>query len=253
MHAHFHTRVYPMHSHDTYSFGVTESGAQGFYCRREARVSAAGMVMAFNPDDPHDGHTESRLGYRYRMLHVDESLVADVLTDATERDSAPMPLFAEPVVDPSLAGAVRALHDAVVDGDHLAYDEGVRRLVVAMVNRCATSRVPTAVRTTSPRVERARALLLEDLEVSADDLASAAGCSRFALYRGFREAYGLAPSEFRRQLRLRRVRDLIADGRPLAEASAVAGFADQSHLTRCFHHVYGVTPGAYQAAIVAAT
>ena len=57
MHAHFRGHVYHRHSHDTYSFGVTESGAQAFTCRGAGHVSAAGMVMAFNPDDPHDGHT----------------------------------------------------------------------------------------------------------------------------------------------------------------------------------------------------
>lgn len=251
MHAYFRTRVYPMHSHDSYSFGVTETGAQAFYCRREDRVSAAGMVMAFNPDDPHDGHAASQLGYHYRMLHVDESLVADVLADATGNDAAPMPLFGEPVVvDASLAFAVRALHDAVVGGDQLAYDEGVRRLVVAMVNRCATQ--PTEIRQVSANVQRAHARLLDDIDVSADELARVAGCSRFALYRAFRDEYGLAPSDFRRQLRLRRVRDMVADGRSLAEAAAIAGFADQGHLTRWFHRVYGVTPGTYQAAVQAA-
>jgi hypothetical protein len=46
MHAHFREHVYHRHSHDTYSFGVTESGAQSFTCRGAAYTSAAGMVMA---------------------------------------------------------------------------------------------------------------------------------------------------------------------------------------------------------------
>lgn len=62
MHAHFERHVYHRHSHESYSFGVTESGAQSFTCRGGAYTSATGMVMAFNPDDPHDGHAtdESR-------------------------------------------------------------------------------------------------------------------------------------------------------------------------------------------------
>ncbi len=32
-------------------------------------------------------------------------------------------------------------------------------------------------------------------ELTADDLAAAAGCSRFAAYRAFRQAYGLSPSD----------------------------------------------------------
>ena len=55
MHAHFQRHAYHRHSHETYSFGVTEDGVQSFSCRGSAHASAAGMIMAFNPDDSHDG------------------------------------------------------------------------------------------------------------------------------------------------------------------------------------------------------
>ena len=46
MHAHFTSHVYHRHSHESYSFGVTETGAQAFTCRHGRHVSASGMVMA---------------------------------------------------------------------------------------------------------------------------------------------------------------------------------------------------------------
>ena len=82
MHAHFERHVYHRHSHETYSFGVTESGAQAFTCRGAARTSAAGMVMAFNPDDPHDGHPAIEDGFTYRIVHIGPALITDVLGDA---------------------------------------------------------------------------------------------------------------------------------------------------------------------------
>ncbi|HME64773.1 MAG TPA: AraC family ligand binding domain-containing protein, partial [Streptosporangiaceae bacterium] len=65
MHAHFTSHVYHRHSHESYSFGVTETGAQAFTCRRGRHVSGPGMVMAFNPDDPHDGHAATGAGFTY--------------------------------------------------------------------------------------------------------------------------------------------------------------------------------------------
>lgn len=62
MRAHFVTHAYHRHSHDTYSFGITESGAQAFRCRGGQHVSTAGLVMAFNPEDPHDGHAGDPAG-----------------------------------------------------------------------------------------------------------------------------------------------------------------------------------------------
>jgi AraC-like DNA-binding protein len=86
-------------------------------------------------------------------------------------------------------------------------------------------------------------------DLTAADLAAAAGTSRFAVYRAFREAYGLSPSDYQRQARLRHARRLIGAGWGIAEAATVAGFADQSHLTRWFTRCYGVTPGAYRHAV----
>ena len=255
MHAHFERHVYHRHSHETYSFGVTEHGAQSFTCRGAAHTSAAGMVMAFNPEDPHDGHAANALGFTYRMVHIGPELVADALEDATGRRTG-LPLFPTPVVDdPALAGALRALHAALLDetgrATALRRDELLAATVAQIVRRAAASPA-TAARVRHPAVAaRARSVLHDRLtdDLTIDDLARAAGASRYAVYRAFHDAYGLAPSDYQRQLRLRRARDLIASGTPIAQAAALAGFADQSHLTRWFTRCFGLTPGAYRAAI----
>ena len=116
MYAHFEQHVYHRHSHETYSLGVTEQGAQTFTCRGTTHVSGAGMVMAFNPDDPHDGHATDQLGFTYRMLHVSQEQVLETLSGLAGHPAA-APLFAEPVVrDERLAQALRALHLGLVNG-----------------------------------------------------------------------------------------------------------------------------------------
>ena len=83
MHAHFSAHVYHRHSHNSYSFGMTETGAQAFTCRGGSHVSAAGMVMMFNPDDPHNGHSATGHRFTYRMVHIDPGLVADLLAEVS--------------------------------------------------------------------------------------------------------------------------------------------------------------------------
>jgi AraC-like DNA-binding protein len=46
-----------------------------------------------------------------------------------------------------------------------------------------------------------------------------------------------------------RARRLIESGADLAQAAADAGFADQSHLTRVFRAMVGVTPGEFRAGV----
>jgi AraC-like DNA-binding protein len=97
---------------------------------------------------------------------------------------------------------------------------------------------------------RVRARLHDEFSapLTAADLAGAAGCSRYTATRAFTAVYGLAPSDYQRQLRLRAARSLLSGGASAADTAAAVGFADQAHLTRWFRRCYGVTPGAYRQA-----
>lgn len=255
MHAHFTRHTYHRHSHQTYSFGVTESGAQAFRCRNGGHVSTAGLVMAFNADDPHDGHAASPGGFTYQMVHIDQRAFA----------GAPLPLFREPVLDaPRTARALRMLIAAVTG--HASDLARAERLdaVVALLRGHAGGAMPSVwLPAVSPPSEaapapagaaliaaRVRSLLHDSAPQgpTMDEVSAAAGCDRYTVYRAFMATYGLAPSEYQRQLRLRTARALLRAGARPADAAARAGFADQAHLTRWFRRCYGITPAAYAAA-----
>ena len=67
------------------------------------------MVMAFNPDDPHDGHAARDGGFTYRMVHIwPEFFAGPRGTDGV------LPLFRSPVLDdPATAHSLRGLHLAL--------------------------------------------------------------------------------------------------------------------------------------------
>jgi AraC-like DNA-binding protein len=256
MHAHFERHVYHRHSHETYSLGVTDDGAQSFTCRGSAHTSGPGMVMAFNPDDPHDGWAGDERGFTYRMIHIAPSLVAGLLEDMNG-GLAGLPLFADPVVtDPVLAGNLRTLHRALLRGaPALRRDELLAAAVGSAVRRAATrARLPgpdgVPPRGAGAIASQARQVIWERHadDITASDLAAATGRSRFTVHRAFVSVYGLAPSDYQRQLRLRAARDLIVRGAPISQAAAESGFADQSHLTRWFTRYYGITPARYRRA-----
>jgi AraC-like DNA-binding protein len=254
MHAHFERHVYHRHSHETYSFGVTDAGAQAFSCRGATHTSAAGMVMAFNPDDPHDGHAGGPEGFTYRMIHIGPELVQGILADVSG-SPASLPLFADPVIsDAALARRLRALHRALAShAPALHRDELLTSAVAALVWHASTRPPVTGPHfpaDTAATAYRARQFIRDRYasEITAGDLVAAVGRSRYAIYRAFKTAYGIAPSDYQRQLRLTTARRLITGGRPISQAAAETGFADQSHLTRWFTRYYGITPGAYQHA-----
>ncbi|GAA4548021.1 helix-turn-helix transcriptional regulator [Amycolatopsis samaneae] len=64
------------------------------------------------------------------------------------------------------------------------------------------------------------------------DVARAAGLSERQLHRRFLDAVGYGPKTLSRVLRLHRALELARAGTPLATVAALAGYADQPHLSR---------------------
>lgn len=97
-----------------------------------------------------------------------------------------------------------------------------------------------------PRVEDyLHAHLAEQLRL--DDLARAAGVHPGHLTRVFRARHGCSIGEYARRLRVERAsRELVDTNTPIAEVAASAGFADQSHFSRVFARVTGVSPARYR-------
>ena len=80
-----------------------------------------------------------------------------------------------------------------------------------------------------------------------EDVTKVAGVHAVHLSRVFREKFGCTVGEYVRKLRVEfAARQLSASGSTIAEIAQAAGFADQSHFTRIFKDLYGVTPARYR-------
>ena len=97
---------------------------------------------------------------------------------------------------------------------------------------------------------RATELLLSGIgrHVSVADLASACGLSESHFVRAFRQSTGLPPHQWVLARRIERSKELlsISPSQSLSEVAVACGFADQSHFTRTFSRMAGLTPGAWR-------
>jgi AraC family transcriptional regulator len=86
--------------------------------------------------------------------------------------------------------------------------------------------------------------------IALSDLASIAGVHPSHLAKTFRRVCGVTIGEYVRQLRVEHAAVLLKrPGLSLSEIALACGFHDQSHFTRVFAHVFGVSPGRYAACV----
>jgi transcriptional regulator GlxA family with amidase domain len=80
------------------------------------------------------------------------------------------------------------------------------------------------------------------------ELAQLAGLSVWRFATVFRRHVGVSPHRYICRMRVERAQELMRRGLPPACAASEAGFYDQSHLSRHFKTMCGVTPGQFVSA-----
>jgi AraC-like DNA-binding protein len=85
-----------------------------------------------------------------------------------------------------------------------------------------------------------------------DDLAAAAGFSRYHFAREFRTAFGETPAGYLSRRRVERAKDLLASANlTVTEICMVVGFTSLSSFSRRFTQLVGCSPTEYRRRVVA--
>jgi AraC family transcriptional regulator len=84
-------------------------------------------------------------------------------------------------------------------------------------------------------------------KLSTQELASLVSLSKSHFSRAFMRSLGLPPMAYVAMRRVERARSLISSTRDdLSQIAVVCGFCDQSHLSRSFRRVAGLSPGRWR-------
>lgn len=236
------------HRHDTYAIGITLAGVQSFRYRGEQRYCTPGEAHVLHPDEVHDGAAGTDEGFRYRIVYLDPGLVREA------QDGGPLPFVPDPVigrqaVPSALVAYLRGIDDPIGDFERVELAADLAGMLARHASPSAAARGPLPMEA----LRNVRELIDDDPAVlhPTSRYEDVSGLDRWTVARQFRAAYGTSPTRYRTMRQLARARGLIVAGRPLAEAAAHAGFADQSHLSRMFKRAYGLTPARWAAAVSA--
>ena len=233
-------RHFPRHAHDHYGIGVMLDGSHVSWSGRGQVEAGPNHVITVSPNEIHDGIPIRGAPRRWRMLFVDPRVIAEFAGAEMAAREFPLPAIANSDLARRVAAA---LHD-LPDGSAKEAAEIVVDLFGALLDQ------PEKPHSAS-RLSRGVQCMLERIHddpveaPSLVELASVAGLSPYTALRRFRRELGTTPHAYLMQYRVRQAYKAICEGTALAEAALVAGFADQSHMTRAFGRQFGVTPGQW--------
>ena len=206
-------------------------GRETHVCRGESHVAVAGDLLCVNAEDAHESIS---VGVEYKSIHIRPALFGPMLfTQSIVRD----------------AGMFRRFVDlySLLESDVRSVE---KECELAGAVECLLSRHNSPIELgESGSVRRVRDFLRSNYatNTSLSDLASIAKVSPFHLVRIFNDQVGVPPHEYQTQVRITNAQRLLRDGYSISDAAIETGFFDQSHFSRNFKRITGLTPGKYLA------
>ena len=138
------------------------------------------------------------------------------------------------------------------EGGASALAEAYLTLIVGLLARCYEKGNATELPEPSGRLRPLLDWIEKELQhpLGIDDLARKAGMSRRVLERRFRGEFGITPTEYLLNARIRKASQILRDPAGEARITEIAGtcgFDDGNYFSRCFRKVTGRTPREYRA------
>ncbi|WP_406170840.1 AraC family transcriptional regulator [Streptomyces sp. NBC_00996] len=240
-HAHYTEYAYPMHVHEAWTLLIVDDGAVRYDLDRHEHGTPHDTVSLLPPYVPHNGSPVTEHGFRKRVLYLDLSRLDESLIGPA--------VDGPDLVDPVLRRRVGQLHTVLAHpGDELEAESRLT-LIAERLRGHLRPRLVEETRADRPLAHRLRELLDERLVqgIALDEAAALVHAHPAHLVRAFSGAYGIAPHQYLMSRRVDRARRLLLEGGKPAEVATATGFYDQSHLTRHFRRLVGVSPGRYRS------
>lgn len=156
--------------------------------------------------------------------------------------------------DPLILGCFQFLENELKNGgmgQRLMIDALRSQLAVHLLRQYAKIAVASEASSTLSPAQRQRIIDLVESSLSEsiglEDMAASVGLSQFHFCRQFKSEFGVAPYAYVLRKRISKAQDMLRKSDvPLKVVAFDCGFSDQSHFSRTFRRVTGVTPAQFR-------
>ena len=237
----YRDRKFPAHIHHQYVIGGVENGVERLDVHGGSHVVGEGDIITLDPGLAHSNCSVGNDVLKYRVFYLPPDLVKRFTGRSDLRFNAPSRS------DESAVQRLLRLHRwfELEAGERFEQESSVAEIIEIAFDGAGR---PEREDLFPEVVRRARCYIDEHYQENfgLDELARAAGGSKFHLARSFKRAHGLSPFAYRTQRRIHEAQHMVLAGRPLVKIATDLGFSDQSHLTRQFQSMVGISPARYR-------
>ena len=243
------TQNFSRHIHEGYALGVIEQGALAFSYRGERVIAPAGSVNLVIPGEAHDGYAAMPAGWTYRMFYIAPEVLKQVTYNLFGQERSPY-FSAGVIQDRNLANQISTLHRLLEEqsSPKLEQESLFIAMLTSFVARHSDRRTDLRYLGKEDHAVKLVKDYIEDHyseNISLQDLSTTCHLSTFHLIRVFKNTIGVPPHIYLKQVRIRRAKEFLAKGLLPVFVAQEMGFVDQSHFSKQFKQITGVTPSQY--------
>ncbi|WP_458120456.1 AraC family transcriptional regulator [Paenibacillus sp. Z6-24] len=243
--------AYHRHFHEEYSIGLIEQGRTNAWCDGTSMMVEQGRVISFPPQMLHACHPEEGMNWQYRMLFIQPEWLQGL--ERREREAIHIPYLLSAGKNEACRWQIRLIMQQLRQQESaLAVESALIEMMQTLAGQeSGDVRHGHSSDGDHKYIGRIRDYLHTHFneKITLAQLEQEVGISRFHLIRLFKQWNHLPPHRYQNVLRVNYAKTELARQRPIADIAVEAGFYDQSHLTRLFTRMVGVTPGKYSLSV----
>ncbi len=238
---------FPAHFHEYYVIGFIEEGQRRLVCKGEEYIINPGDLLLFNPHDTHSCEQIDGKTLDYRCINVTTEVMKKMVSEMNGNGC--LPSFNQSVVRNSeLVANLRELHIIISqDESELKKEELFIYLLEELIQSHSDFEILPTASETADEIKTICHYLEDNYTktITLNELSALTGWSKYHLLRTFTKKMGISPNSYLETIRINHAKKLLEQGIKPVEVTFLTGFSDQSHLTKFFKRLVGLTPKQY--------
>lgn len=240
---------FPAHFHEYYVIGFIEEGQRHLVCRGEEYIINPGDLLLFNPFDAHSCEQLDGKTLDYRCINVNPKVMEKVVLEINSKKG--LPRFTQSVLFQSLhVPNLKELHLKISqNGDELEKEELFIYLLDELIQAYSDLTILPYSTEGSYEIKTICSYLEANYmkTITLNELSTLVGWSKYHLLRSFTKERGISPYSYLVSIRINQAKELLEQKIKPIEVAFLTGFSDQSHLTKFFKGLVGLTPKQYMS------